>query len=177
MTPGMTPGMTPPDPPNPPPEPPAPRPSALPREGPTASLPTTPILGAGMGALAVLGVLATAASLAGAPFTARAVWGGLCAAAVGFLAAIAMLRPWRARTAANLVLTWMATLGAWFLVTVAAAGLLLYSAPPEDRLAAGIAVAAGHFGALMAASVVLARVSKARLDAAAAAAGGSSSRS
>lgn len=124
--------------------------------GPAIALPALRMLAAVLGAgaaLALLGWPIAAATRAGSPAWMAAGVGG---AVLAFLLGIAAIRPWRRMPIGRWLMAWMAHLGVCFVATVAIGALLLYSSPPDQRLTLGLALAVGHFGALMAESIVIA---------------------
>jgi len=76
--------------------------------------------------------------------------------AAAFLVALLAMRPWRPRATGRWMMAWLIHLGVAFLATLAAGGVLLYSAPSERRPAFGITLAAGHLVVLLAEALLVA---------------------
>lgn len=65
--------------------------------------------------------------------------------------------PWRPRPAARWLMVWLATRAGCVVLTVAVAAALLYSAPPQDRAALGVSVAAAYLAVLAAETAAVGR--------------------
>ncbi len=132
--------------------------------GPTLCVSVVPMLGAMVGATVaiallggvVVGILrgrweALAESSALAPARGAAV-----VLTVSVLCTVCW-SPWVPRSAGRWVVLWLSTRAACVVLTVAVAGLLLYSAPPQDRAALGVSVAAAYLAVLGAETAAVGR--------------------
>ncbi len=124
--------------------------------GPSFALPTLRIAGVIVGASAMVALTAWPIVHAVAPQAASSLPWVSAALAGAFLAALVAMRPWRPRATGRWMMAWLIHLGVAFLATLAAGGVLLYSAPSEGRPALGIALAAGHLIVLLAEALVVA---------------------
>jgi len=138
-------------------DPPAPSaPRRDPALGPSIALALTPMLAASILTPLAIGLIAWPALGLIAPDSVGVIPRAMISVAAVFAGASLMIQPWKTRPVAQWLQWWMGVLGACFFGTVAIALVLLYSAPPEERAALGVLIAAGHFATLMAASFVVA---------------------
>ncbi|MEC9372721.1 MAG: hypothetical protein VYC34_02720 [Planctomycetota bacterium] len=125
--------------------------------GPRIALPTFTLLAAPIAAAAVIGLVGWLIVRGLHPAAAPVVWQAAAGVAASFTISILLLRPWKPRHLGRWPLAWLGQSGVAFLITLACAGGLLYSASPGEHLSLGLVLAAGHFGALMAEVAVFAR--------------------
>lgn len=125
--------------------------------GPSISLGAVPLLVGIALAAGAAGLVGWLVTMSIKPAAAGAVWQAPLAVFGSFLVGMALLRPWRKRPVGRWPFAWLAHSGLCFLLTIIAAALLLYSAPPDDRVALGLTIAVAHFAALLAEAALIGR--------------------